>query len=295
MVYNVYIFGSKLYTDGDSGYINYGFYNAIKENKLNKFWNVYWFNNDNIQEFKDLLKNPDNTHHDMYIINTYQNNNIIPIHQSNYYVLIKFLDKKFLKMYQKLVIKEYNKNIHEWRVNTYKEIGKLCYLRNFNMIMPWGSLLTPKEIKENLKTFIELKDRENKYISVRKYNNMSQFNKSNVPIIIKRVISIEDELELIKKIKFSCCFNNNFNTIDYKVLTHLSYGTLCVTDCQLTYEFLDEKICYTNDTSNLKNTSETYFNNIKKNELYELIEYIANNHTFSDRLKLILNYFNIST
>jgi hypothetical protein len=295
MVYNIYIFGSKMYTDGEEGYINYGFYNAIKENKLNKFWQVYWFNDDNIQEFQDLLKIPDNTHHDMYIINTHKNNDIIPVNQSNFYVLIKFLDKKFLKMYKKLVIKEYNKVLHEWRINTYKEIGKLCYLRNFNMIMPWGSLLTPNQIKENLKSFIQLKDREDKYISVRKYNNMTQFNKSNVPITIKRIISIEDELDLVKKIKFSCCFSNNFNTIDYKVLTHISNGTLCITDCQLTHEFLDEKTCYISDTSNLKDTSETYFNNFEKYELYTMMEDIANNHTFLNRLQLILDYFNIKT
>lgn len=295
MVYNVYIFGGKLYSDGEEGYINYGFYNAIKEKKLNKFWDVHWFNNDNIDEYKKLIKNPDNTHHDMYIINTMENNDKILVNQTNYYVLIKYLDKKFLKIYNKLVIKEYDSSIHQWRIDTYKDLGNLCYLRNFNMIMPWGSLLTPTQIKENLKTFIQLKNREDRYVSVRKYNDMSNFNKSDIPVEIKRIISIEDELELIKKIKFSCCFTNNSNKVDYKVLTHLSYGTIPITDSLITHKLLDEKTCYIDDISDLKNVSETYFNNLKKNVLYQLIEDIANNHTFINRLQLILNYFKIDT
>ena len=285
MVKHVIILGDPLYKS-DAGYVNYGFMNAFKASG----YMVCCMNDDNKNRICEM-----GTTGNMYIINDTNNNEIIPLDQSNYYVLIKYSNKKFLDMRNKLVIKEYSTDIAQWRLDTYTNLGNNIYQNKWQMVMPWGSLLTPVEIMNNLKNFVELKDRECIFMT-RDYTTtmLKQANSSDTKVCLKKMISLEDEKELLRGSKFSCCLTTNQKIIDYKVLTHLSYGIMVATDCQMTHEYLGSKTLYIDDITNLKSLTDNYYDSFKKNDLFDLMENISSNHTFVNRVKIILDYFGLN-
>ena len=285
MVNNVIILGDPLYKTND-GYVNYGFMKAFQENG----YNTYCINNDNKNILNDL-----GTTYNMYIINNNDLNHIIPIDTTNYYILIKYSNKKFLEMPNKLVIKEYSTNIAQWRLDTYNHLGNNIYQRKWQMVMPWGSTLTPTEIMNNLKKFTELKDRSGIYMT-REYTTdmLQKTNESDIKIYLKKMISLENEKELLRNAKFSCCLLHRPSFIDYKVITHLSYGVMVATDCPLTYAYFDDKILFIDDISNMEELTDNYYSSLKKEDLFNLMEDICNNHTFCSRVKIILDYFGLN-
>ena len=96
MVKNIIILGDPLYKS-EEVFVNYGFMHALKEHG----YNVCCINTNN----KNTITECGDTNN-MYIINTHNQelNNIIPVNQSNYYVLIKYINTEFLKMRNKIDI-----------------------------------------------------------------------------------------------------------------------------------------------------------------------------------------------
>ena len=285
MINNIIIFGDPLYKNED-GYINHGLYKAFQSFG----YKVYIINKSNI----NILDKIDKTIN-MYIINTEQHNNLIPFKYSNYYVLIKCdsnYKSNILSMTNNLTIVEYNNNID---TTAYTNYGDYIYKKDRTIIMPWGSLLTPNEIINNLSNFVEFRDRNDNICMTRNYNAdmLRKSNISNLKIVKKRIITLENEKELVEKCKFSLSLNKKPCTIDHKILTHLSYGAMCISDCLLTCSYLDNQICYIDDMNNIETIIETYCNTFKKNNLFNLMENIYNNHTFCHRIQNILTFFNL--
>ena len=92
----------------------------------------------------------------------------------------------------------------------------------------------------------------------------------------------------------SVCYVSIPEKIDYKTLTHLSYGTMCVSNSQATDDFLNNKLCYLADTSTFNESVESFYGTVKKEDIFSLMELIINNHTFLHRVNSILRYFNIN-
>ena len=110
---------------------------------------------------------------------------------------------------------------------------------------------------------------------------------------IKKLILLDNEVNLVRKVKLSCCFASDINKIDHKTLTHIAYGTMCLTNSLVTDNFLKNKLCYLEDVSTMDSIYSSYFDSIKKEELFDLIEFIVNNHTFVNRIQTIKKYFSI--
>ena len=284
MINKVIIFGKQLYHN--DGYINFGFYNAFIE----MGYDAYWICKNNLDEIKGNEKNT------MFVINETENCNIIPLDKSNYYVIIKGDSKHFRSMDKNRVhLFEYSTTIN---LSRYTKIEDYIYefRRKRTLIMPYASIATPNQIIDNLKDFVDKENREDKIVLVRNYDNNIQndiINANSKCLTIKKLISLDNEVDLIRKVKLSCCFTSNVNKIDHKVLTHVAYGTMCMTNSLLTDNLLKNKLCYLANTSTLDSVCNAYFDSIKKEELFDLIEYILNNHTFVNRIKTILNYFRI--
>ena len=231
MIENVVIFGKRLYNI--EAYISYGFYNAFLE--IDKY-NVYWISPDNLDEIKDITKNT------IFVINSHENNEVIPLDVSNYYILINADGRRFRVMDKnKISIVEYDSTMD---LGKYTEIEDniFLYKRKRTIVMPYGSMLTPTQIKENLNDFVEKPDREDKYVLTRNYNNLildEIVNTNSKKLIVNKIISLEEEIELIRKIRMSVCYVERQNKIDYKTLTHLSYGTMCITNSEVTNNFLN--------------------------------------------------------
>lgn len=286
MIKNVVIFGDKLYNQ--DSYVSFGFYNAFFE--IGGDYNIEWIDEKNLDVLSKMTTNT------MFIINKLDFNDRIALHCSNYYVLLKCDPKRFRTMDKNRVsIIEYNSTMD---FSKYTKIDDYIYerRRKRTIVMPYGSMLTPRQIIDNLENFIELKDRKNRTVLTRSYNNNifgEVIKTQSKDIYIKRLISLDDEVDLIRSINLSCCFASNVNKIDYKTLTHISYGTMCITNSEITHKLLKEKTFYLSDARTYHNEKDDYLNSIKKNELFDLIELIANNHTFLNRIRTIFKYFGI--
>jgi len=285
MIENVVIFGNKLYNE--DSYINFGFYNAFFEFGD---YNIEWVDEKNLEVLEEMTRNT------MFIINHLTYNDRIALHSSNYYVLIKSEPKRFRTMDKNRVsILEYDSSRN---MSKYTKIDDYIYeyRRKRTLIIPYASMLTPSQIIDNLADFVELEDRKNCTVLTRSYNNkiLGELIKTRTKdICLKRLISLDDEVELIRNINLSCCFASNPNKIDYKTLTHISYGTMCVTNSETTHKLLKEKTFYLSDATTFCEKKDDYVNSIKKNEIFDLIELITNNHTFFNRIRTIFNYFGI--
>jgi len=284
MFQSVVIFGKELYHE--DGYINFGFYNAF----LEMGYDTYWIHENNLDEIKEFGNNT------LFIINEVKNSELIPINISNYYVIIKANGKSFRCMDKNRVhLLEYSTDLD---LNRYTKIEDYIYefRRKRMIVMPYASIATPTQIIDNLKNFIDKKDREDKIVLARNYDNNIQndiINANSKRLTIKKLLLLDNEVDLIRKVKLSCCFTSNKKKIDHKTLTHIAYGTMCITNSSITNDLMKNKLCYLADTSTLDDDCDDYFDSIKKEELFDLIEYIINNHTFINRIKTILNYFGI--
>jgi len=284
MIETVVIFGKELYHS--DGYVNFGFYNAF----LEMGYDTYWISENNLDEIEGIENNT------MFIVNDILNNEVIPLNKTNYYVILKSNGYHFRSMDKNRVhLLEYSTDLD---LSRYTKIEDYTYefRRKRMIVMPYASIATPTQIIDNLKNFIDKKDREDKIVLARNYDNNIQndiINANSKRLVIKKLLLLDNEVDLIRKVKLSCCFTSNKNKIDHKTLTHIAYGTMCITDSLLTNNLLKNKLCYLEDTSTLDSVCDSYFESIKKEELFDLIEYIVNNHTFINRIRTLLNYFGI--
>jgi hypothetical protein len=288
MIEKVIIFGAKLYNSGS--YINFGFFNAFEE----KDYDVYWIHNKNISQMDnlDLSKNT------LFIINNKLNNDKIPVSKKNYYVIINGDDKYFRSIdKQKVFIKEYSTDLD---LSKYTKLEDYIYVykRKRILVMPYATLLTPTQIIDNLNDFVKIKDRDRKIVYVGNYNQqiLNRVNNSKFlskRTIIKRLIELDDEVELIRNNLLSCTYTKKSTAIDMKTLTHITYGTICITDSDITVEFLNNKIIKFNQIKFIRKNPKLLLTFIKKQNIFELIELIANKHTFLNRISTIFQYFGI--
>ena len=281
----VIIVGPYLYHN--DSYINFGFYNSFFERNKN----TYWIHKKNINNISNIdHKNV------LYIINTNDIEMIknIPIDNSNYYVIIKCPSKKFENVNNLLIIKEYYNDIN---IINYEKLDDYIYKKDKEIIMPYGSILTKSQIIENLEDFINIENREDKIIYTGSYNNIDHNDiiktKCNYTLI-KKLISIEEEIKLIQKILLSCCFPLNKNKIDIKTLSHISYGGQILTNSKFIKDFFNNKCLYIEniDSYNYKKLLQEA-KKTKKEDIFHMIQKIINNYTFESRIKIINNYFKI--
>lgn len=287
MIDKVIIFGPYLYHK--DSYINFGFYNGFIE----KDYDTYWIYKDNL----DLLNKIDISKNTLFIINTKERNNLIPLNKKlNYYVIIKG-DINYFKFIckNKITITEYNTSL---KLDDYEKKQDYIYIsktKNKNIIMPYGTIYTPSQIIDNLYNFIELKDRLKRIIYTENYNSetLKKLNNMKSKILYKKkLITLEDEIEEVTKSLYSCCITNEPNKINYRLLTNLSLGTNCITNSEITNQLFNNKLLFYKDSE--KFDDEIILKNIyKKEDIFEIIENIINNHTFINRINIILNYFKL--
>lgn len=77
------------------------------------------------------------------------------------------------------------------------------------------------------------------------------------------------------------------------IITHLSYGTQCLTNSTTTHQAMDSKTVYLDDCSDFNMGIDSFMNNTKKEDIFYMIEYILNNHTFVNRINTLKTYFGL--
>jgi hypothetical protein len=282
MFSNVIVYGEKLYER--DGYLN----NAIK-----KVFEYLKYETKLIypKVSKKLLNYSDNN---LYVINTEKNNEHIKYNENNFYILIKYDSNYFDTSKTNIIlVEEYSSDIN---YDSYDKLSKYIYKKGNIFVMPWGSELLPYEILEKLKEFKNIEERKNLLYSTRNinsderkvYNQVMTYN----TILYKHMLSEEKEYNLLKNQKLSIVFSDNTTKIDHRVLTHITYGVNCITNSTETQNMLSY-LCYVENGENLIENINVFLSTYKKYHIYEMIEYILNNHTVYHRIKLLLEYIKL--
>jgi len=285
MIDNVIIFGEKLHKPGS--YVNFGFYNTYSEMDLDFVEMVHKKN-------LDLLEDEMFDEKTLFIINSPENNDFIPLSDDNYYVLINANKEYFEEEKNILYFIEYK---FDMDLTGYKKIEDYVYINTSlkTVVMPFASILTPTQILENLKIFIPIEKRTGNYVLTRQSDTSSLKYINGLPYFDKRrIITLDNEVELLKNSLISCCFNSELNKIDEKTLTHIAIGVPCLTNSPITNECLNNKLMFANTGKDVTyDKIKTYLQSINKSDIYSLIEVVINKHTYYNRISVIHQYFGL--
>ena len=237
----------------------------------------------------------------IFIINEKLNNEYIPLDEDNYYILINYDETHFDTDIElnKLIVEEYDSSVD---YSTYDKLADYIYQKDESIVIPWGSHLSTEGMLDIVKGYTEGDDKYN-IIMTRKYNNIMMNRLTIDNITKKRLLTLKQELELIKNYKLSLCLTDDITKIDLKAILHASYGITVITNSPATYEFLSPNCIYVpeyNDefmssVDRYNKTDEIIesYNSIKKHHVFEVMEKIINEHTIFQRVKLFLTYFRV--
>lgn len=301
----VVIWGHKLHTHTHS-YIHYGFFKAF--NKLG--YNTLW-----IDDSYDLKKI--NFQNSLFITDG-QVDNKIPILNDCYYILHNCdLTKYKMSNVNALLLHVYTKDCLKFNV---KKIAKYIYYEEKTLeteypilYMPWATDLLPHEIDENMKNiysnvlqkntnnvnFVGLLTEE--WVSVKffcafnglKFTSVGGFNGDNIDSQINQEL-IQDSY-IAPSIQTKWQIDNGY--IPSRIFKNISYGKMGITNNETVAELFNGNIIYNKDILRVLEMGmdfEKYLNTtVKKAKILNLMEYVKQEHTYLNRIKVILKCINV--
>lgn len=301
----VVIWGHKLHTHTHS-YIHYGFFKAF--NKLG--YNTLW-----IDDSYDLKKID---FQNSLFITDGQVDNKIPILNNCYYILHNCdLTKYKMNNVNALILHVYTKDCLKFNV---KKIEKYIYYEEKTLeteypilYMPWATDLLPHEIDENMKNIYSnvLQKNTNKvnfvglltpeWVSVKffcafnglKFTSVGGFNGDNIDSKINQ--ELIQESYIAPSIQTKWQIDNGY--IPSRIFKNISYGKMGITNNETVAELFNGNIIYNKDILRVLEMGmdfEKYLNNtVKKARILNLMEYVKQEHTYLNRIKVILKCINL--
>ena len=300
----VVLWGHKLHTSQHS-YIHYGFYKALQEFG----YIILWLDND------DNVTNIDFSN-SLFITEGQVDKNI-PIIDNCYYVLFncdltkyKWKDIKVLLL--RVYTKECERNVRLKKLDNYIYYEYASIYNEFaTLYMPWATDLLPYEIDENIKNIDDILDNSKKDVNfvgtftneqscVRffcilidlKFNKFGgEFNKTNV--------GFKTHQYLIQNSYIAPAIQTEFQVhhgyIPCRIFKNISYGKMGITNSLAVAEFFNGNLIYNSDilkTLALGVEFENEDKETKKARILFLMEYVKQNHTYLNRIKVLFKCLN---
>ena len=290
----IVLWGHKIHTHTHS-YIHGAFYKAFKFLGYETFW---LDDNDNIDNmiFADVL-----------FITEGQVDKKIPLNKDCYYLLHNCDSNKYCEIPKKnkLILQVFTYDAPNKYNAIPVENNKYCYYSNSMLYMPWASDLLPDEINQNI-AMVENNQFKTKNIInfvgmviepwnlVRTFceNNNLEFKQSGG--FSKTNVDFTENMKLIQESivapAVQCKWQLENGYIPCRIFKNISYGKMGITNNIEVYKLFDEKILYDSDITNLlikglkfENENDEY----KKNKIIPMMEYVRDNHTYLNRIKII--------
>lgn len=291
----VVIWGHKLHTHTHS-YVHYAFHRAFKY----LGYNVLWLDND------DNITNIDFS--DSLFITTGLADQKIPLRDDCYYVLHNCNLQKYHDLCQKgrcLVLQVYTHDLLSCDVD---KIDDYVYFHKSNKIlyMPWATDLLPEEIDTIKSSMPHNKSNDAYWVGTICYSGSFSNNRQLYPFmeackengirfIHKQGISPEQNKEHITRSILAPVIQGEWQCekgyIPCRIFKNISYGALGVTNSKTVYELFKGKIVYHEDSYQLCYLALERSKSITLAELYEVMDFVKENHTYINRIRHILNAF----
>ena len=293
----VVIWGHKLHTHTHS-YIHSAFYRAFKHLGYETYW---------LDEKDDLQRyNLSNT----LFITEGQVDKKIPIRDDCYYFLHNCSDfKKYIPLREKgrtFTFQVYTDDV--LKLDFVTEYAPFHYYSTEHRIlfMPWGTDLLPHEINENKTRLLHTKKEKKIYwigsIGGGKFGNIENIRpfksaciKSKIPFIVKHHVSIQEHRDLIMRSYIAPIIVGPWQAkqgyIPCRIFKNISYGQMGVTNSKRAYEICEEKIVYDPDCRKLFSLAEERIEKTSNEEIFELMDFVRDHHTYINRIKFMLQIF----
>ena len=173
------------------------------------------------------------------------------------------------------------------------------------IFMPWATDLLPHEIDENKQT--RMRNKKQPMINwvgtigggiFGNIGEIEGFTRacSENNIGFKRVInvSIDETIDLITASSMAPALQGAWQCekgyIPCRIFKNISYGQWGITNNKTVYDLFKGKIIYNPDTYQLFYDAAAYIDNAPITELYELMDFVKNNHTYINRIDTLLQF-----
>lgn len=293
----VVIWGHKLHSHTHS-YIHNAFYRAFQH----MGYQTYWFdNNDNVQniDFSNAL-----------FITEGQADARIPLLQDGRYILHNCDMKKyqpFFKAGHCITLQVYTDDVLSRPVT---KVGDFIYydLANKSIYMPWATDLLPHEIDTVKKLLPNIKKNNSVWwvgtIWGGEFGNapeIQSFKKAckenDIEFKQGSGKSIKDTANTIARSYLAPAivgeWQQKVGYIPCRIFKNISYGQLGITNSLQVYKLFQKKIVYNTDTYQLFYDAKKRMQTITQEELFELIDFVRDNHTYVNRIETLLSFLTL--
>ncbi len=298
----VIMWGHKLHTHTHS-WIHWAFYRAFKH----LGYDTYWLDNEDSIDNLDLSNS--------LFITEGQVDQKIPMREDCHYILHNCDREKYKKLLE-------NGNCINLQVFTYDallhnvvEVQKFIYIDVPDKViyMPWATDLLPHEIDNNKKAITPI---SKKWISKKKsiywvgtitdtyFDNTREINpfkkacrKKRIKFIHRYGVSMEENIQYIQESFMAPAIVGSWQKekgyIPCRIFKNISYGQMGVTNSKAVYDLFQGKVVYNADTYRLFYDAKRKIKKMKIQELYDLMDFVRDYHTYINRIEHMLNFFDI--
>lgn len=290
----VIIWGHPLHSHTHS-YIHEGFYRAFKHLE----YEVYWVSN------LDELNNIDI--HNALFITEGQVDSDIPKRQDCYYILHNCVIHDYQELFNNnrcIILQVYT---HDCLTHVTEKINDCIYSNSDEKIifMPWATDLLSYEIDDIQEHLVENK-KELKVnwigtIGRGRFGNEIELNAfkkacSENNIIFNQRVNVPrmKSIDLIKASYMAPALQGSWQCengyIPCRIFKNISYGQWGITNNPVVYKLFKGKVIYNADSYQLFYDAQKYIKQASIIELYELMDFVKNNHTYINRIEVLLTF-----
>lgn len=289
----VVIWGHKLHSHTHS-YIHWAFHRAF----THLGYDTYWLDNqDNLQgiDFSNSL-----------FITESQVDQNIPIRDDCWYILHNCDGRKYKHLFEQNKVILLQVYTHDCLPRNVRKIDECIYVDRQDKIvyMPWATDLLPHEIEAN-KAFTGTR-KQNTFTFIGTvgggyYGNCDQvnaFSKAATEQSIKfdsiSKCSMEENIARVQRAYMAPALQGSWQVtqgyIPCRIFKNISYGAFGITNSETVYKLFNEKIVYNPDCYQLFYDAKQRIDTLDVNELYELMDFVKEKHTYINRIELLLSF-----
>ena len=173
------------------------------------------------------------------------------------------------------------------------------------IFMPWATDLLPDEIDDIKQKHTTAKKQSMinwvGTIGGERFGNQIELNgfqkacKENGIVFNQSVnVSMEEGIDLIKASYMAPAIQGTYQCekgyVPCRIFKNISYGQWGITNNKVVYDLFKGKVIYNSDTYQLFYDAKEYIDNAPISELYELMDFVKNNHTYINRIETVLTF-----
>ncbi len=235
----------------------------------------------------------------------------IPLREDSRYILHNCYSSKYDPLFDVGNIIKLDVYTHKCTDLNVKEIAPYTYIDRENkcIYMPWATDLLPHEV-EFMKQVMRRTSKKNEshWIGTLyegdKFSNLEKvkpfvtgLREHGITFCYERNISRQENIKRIQESIVAPAIVGEWQEkegyIPCRIFKNISYGAMGVTNSKSAYELFNKKIIYNPDTYQLCHDALDHIKNMDIGELYELMDFVRDNHTYLNRIDSLFYFINV--